>query len=173
MKRLLLVLMFLCVGALAACKMPKQSIMPRFDSVYFFQTEDELKQKKVNFEQVSIFSRNLQSAVAKTFNGSQIATANGYIVVAVRSDGKIASWLDMEPNLHEYYEYEIAEAIKKLQPFEVSEGIVVFAIKMAVETPVHTSKEVPEPKDWKEARTKLEDPNNIEQLVLSLWPADE
>lgn len=173
MKRLLLLLAICTLATLAACRMPSRSIQPRFDSVYFFQTEDELKQKKVDFEQISIFSRNLQSAVAKAFNGAQVANSNGYIVVAVRSDGKIASWLDMEPALHEYYDYEISEAIKKLEPFQVNEGIVVFAIKMAVETPVHTSKEVPDPKDWKEARAKLEDPNNIEQLVLSLWPADE
>lgn len=173
MKRLLLLLAISCLAALAACRMPSRSIQPRFDSVYFFQTEDELKQKKVDFEQISIFSRNLQTAVAKTFNGAQIVSSNGYIVVAVRSDGKIASWRDMEPALHEYYDYEINEAIKKLQPFEVSEGIVVFAIKMAVETPMHTKKEVPEPKDWIAARAKMEDPNNIEQLVLSQWPEDD
>lgn len=173
MKRFLMLLMITCLASLASCKMPSGSIQPRFDSVYFFQTEDELKQKKVDFEQVSIFSRNLQSAVAKAFKKGQVESSSGYVVVAVRSDGKIASWLDMEPALHEYYDYEISEAIRKLQPFEVSEGIVVFAIKMAVETPVHTKKEVPDPKDWKDARAKLEDPNNIEQLVLSLWPEDE
>jgi hypothetical protein len=153
--------------SLLACDAP---IVPRFDSVYFFQEEDALKAKKVNFEEMSVYTRSLQTAVAKVLKKAQVKPGNGYIVVAVRSDQETAVWLDMEPALHEYYDYEIVEAIKKLRPFAVDNGIVVFAIKMAIETPKHTEKAVPEPQAWKEAKKKIADPNDVEQLVLSIWP---
>jgi hypothetical protein len=153
--------------SLLACE---PNIVPRFDSVYFFQNEEVLKTKKVNFEEMSVYTRGLQTVVAKVLKKAQIKPGNGYIVVAVRSDQEVAVWLDMEPVLHEYYDYEIVEAIKKLQPFAVENGIVVFAIKMAIETPKHTEKAVPEPQAWKEAKQKLADPNDIEQFVLSIWP---
>jgi len=153
--------------SLLACD---QTIVPRFDSVYFFQEEDVLKAKKVNFEEMSVYTRSLQTTVAKVLKKAQVKPSNGYIVVAIRSDQETAVWLDMEPALHEYYDYEIVEAIKKLQPFAVDNGIVVFAIKMAIETPKHTEKAVPEPEAWKEAKKKVADPNDVEQLVLSIWP---
>lgn len=173
MRRLAFWLMFASLSLLAACDKFQTPVQPRFDAMYFFQTEDVLKEKKVDVEQVAAFSRRLQSAVAATFKKGQVSSSSGYIVVAVRSDGEVAAWLDMEPVLHEYYDYEIREAVKKVQPFAVEQGIVVFAIKMAVETPVHTKKEVPEPPEFVDARKKLEDPDNIEQLVLSIWPQDE
>jgi hypothetical protein len=153
--------------SLAACE---SNIVPRFDSVYFFQEEAVLKAKKVNFEEMATYTRGLQTVAAKVLKKAQIKPGNGYVVVAVRSDQEVAVWLDMEPVLHEYYDYEIVEAIKKLRPFAVDNGIVVFAIKMAIETPKHTEKAIPEPPVWKEAKSKLADPTDIEQLVLSIWP---
>lgn len=153
--------------SLLACE---ANIVPRFDSVYFFQEEEVLKTKKVNFEEMATYTRGLQTVVAKVLKKAQIKPGNGYIVVAVRSDQEVAVWLDMAPVLHEFYDYEIVEAIKKLRPFAVDSGIVVFAIKMAIETPKHTEKAIPEPPVWTEAKSKLADPNDIEQLVLSIWP---
>ena len=172
-KRLTLWLMMIGVSLLVACDKLPSPVQVRFDAVYFFQSEDVLKQKKVDLEQLAIFSRNLQSVVAASFKKGQVSPSKGYLVVAVRSDGEVAVWPDMEPDLHEYYDYEVREAVKKLKPFAVDQGIVVFGIKMAVESPVHTMKEIPEPKEFIEARKKLEDPDNIEQLVLSIWPQDE
>ena len=42
----------------------------------------------------------------------QVSPSKGYLVVAVRSDGEVAVWPDMEPDLHEYYDYEVREAVK-------------------------------------------------------------
>ena len=142
----------------------------RFDSVYFFQSEDVLKSKQVNFEEVARFSRHLQSQVWNVLKKAKMPPSNGYIVVAVRSDQEVTAWLDMSPNLHEYYDYEIIEAIKKLPAFKVDQGIVVFAIKLAIDTPKHTTKVKPDPVDWKAAKQSLSNPDDVEQLVLSVWP---
>lgn len=142
----------------------------RFDAHYFFQTEEVLKEKKVDFEDMARYSRNLHSQIWKTMKTAKVAPSAGYLVVAVRSDQEVAVWLDMEPSLHEYYETAIAEAVSKVRPFRVESGIVVFAVKLSVDTAKHTSKLVPEPSAWQAARKKLADPDNIEELVLSIWP---
>lgn len=148
----------------------------RFDSVYFFQTEDELAKKKVNLEQVSIYTRNLQAAISRALKNAknqQIPATKAYVVVAVRADNEVAVWLDAEPAMHEYFDYEITEAVRKLGPFQVESGIVVLAIKMAINTPTHIEKAVPEPKDWLAAKSKVGDPTDIEQVVLAAWPESE
>jgi hypothetical protein len=150
-----------------------QAAVTRFDSVYFFQSEDALLKKKVVFKDVARFSRQMKSRVWNVLKKVDIKPTNGYLVVAVRSDGQIMAWLDMQPILHEYYDYEIVESIRKMQPFNVEFGMVVFGIKMAVETAVHTKKEIPEPPSWKMAKKKLSNPNDIEELMFAIWPEDE
>ncbi len=150
----------------------QKNVQVRFDSVYFFQTEEDLQKKKIDVEQLSQYTRNLQTQVAKVMQKGQTTPGNGYVVVAVRSDREVAVWLDMEPALHEYYEYEIGEAIKKMPVFSVDSGIVVLGIKMAIDTPKHTTKAEPEPKEWIEAKTKVGDPKDVEQVVLSIWPEE-
>lgn len=173
MKRIFLVLSFLSLAFLSACDAPPQL---RFDSVYFFQSEDELTKKKVNLEHVSIYVRNLQAAISKALKNAknqQIPMTKAYVVVAVRSDNEVAVWLDAEPVMHEYFEYEITEAVRKLGPFQVDSGIVVFAVKMAINTPAHIEKALPEPKEWQAAKSKVGDPSDIEQVVLAAWPESE
>lgn len=156
--------------ALSACDAPLQV---RFDAVYFFQNEEELSRKKVDLEKVSVFSRHLQSAISqalKKAKNQKIPATQAYVVVAVRSDGEVAAWLDAEPVMHEYFEYEITEAARKVAPFRVESGIVVFGMKMAINSASHTQKAVPEPKEWIEAKRKVADPNDVEQVVLSIWP---
>jgi hypothetical protein len=143
---------------------------PRFDEVFFFQTEQALLEKQVKFEEVAKFSNKLQSNIWNALKKADMPVSNGYIVVAVRSDGQVAAWLDMQPALHEYYDYQVVEAAMKTPPFFVAEGVVVFGIKMAIDTAKHTRKIKPEPAQWAAARKKLGNPVDIEQLVLSLWP---
>jgi len=101
---------------------------------------------------------------------AKMPVSNGYLVVAVRSDGAVAAWLDMQPALHEYYENEVIQAVMKVPPFYVEEGIVVFGIKMAIDTAKHTVKNKPNPAAWNDYRKGLSNPADIEQLVLAAWP---
>ncbi len=150
---------------------------PRFDAVYFFQSETALQEKQVNFEDVARFSRKMQSNVWNALKKASMPNSNGFLVVAVRADGEISAWLDMEPALHEYYADQVVEAVKKVAPFAVAQGVVVFGIKMLIDTPKfmtdrtkHTARSKPSVKEWKAAQAKLADPDDIDELMLAVWP---
>lgn len=154
-----------------------QAVEVRFDAVYFFQSEQQLKEKQVDFEEVARFSRKMQAQVWKSLKKVNMPDSNGYLVVAVRADGQVAAWLDMQPALHEYYENEVVQAVRKIPAFSVADGSVVFGIKMTVDTPKimserfkHSTRVRPEPAEWKEARKKLSNPEDIEELVMAVWP---
>ncbi|WP_295752181.1 hypothetical protein [Undibacterium sp.] len=164
MKRLLCALLFLMWATLA------QAAQPRFDEVVFFQTEQAMLQKEVKFDEVARFSRKLQSNIWNALKKAKLPVGNGYVVIAVRSDGQVGAWLDMEPALHEYYENEVLQAAMKTPPFFVAEGSVVFGLKMAIDTPKHTSKAKPDPKEWQAARKKLGNTADIEAVVQAAWP---
>lgn len=162
--RLLLATMLFCFTTLT------QAADTRFDSIYFFQSQAELEKKGINIESFGRYTRVLQTQIYRTLKKVKMPQSAGYLVVAVRSDGEVATWLDMTPAVHEHYDNQIYETVKKINPVDVRSGILVFGIKMAIDTAVHTQKVMPEPPDWVEARKKLKDTNNIEELVLSLWP---
>ena len=162
--RLLLAALLLTASLLA------QAAETRFDSIYFFQPDNVLQQKGIDVETLGRYSRAVQTRVYKALKSVKLPASSGFLVIAVRSDGAVASWLDMQPAVHQYYDNQIYDVIQKIQPLEVRSGIFVFAIKMAIDTPVFTKKPVPAPPDWTDARKKANDPNNIEELVLSVWP---
>lgn len=150
---------------------------PRFDSIYFFQSEKTLVEKQVNFEDLARFSRKMQSNVWNAIKKINMPNSNGFLIVAVRADGDISAWLDMEPPLHEYYDNQVVEAVKKVPPFAVAQGAVVFGIKMLIDTPKfmadrtkHTARSKPSVKEWKAAISKLANPDDIDELMLAVWP---
>ncbi|MES2049566.1 MAG: hypothetical protein V4447_14285 [Pseudomonadota bacterium] len=150
---------------------------PRFDTVYFYQSEKALQEKQVNFEDLARFSRKMQSNVWNALKKASMPNSSGFLVVAVRADGEISAWLDMEPALHEYYADQVVEAVKKVAPFAVAQGTVVFGIKMLIDTPKfmtdrtkHTARSKPSVKEWKAAQAKLADPDDIDELMLAVWP---
>lgn len=158
------------IGALLSCSLAINAAETRFDAHYFYQSEAELQAKGVKAEDLARFSRQFQAQVYKLLKKPKLSSGSGYVVVALREDGQAAAWLDMQPALHEYYAQQIDELVQKVPPFAVKKGIVVFAIKMAIDTAVHTKKAQPEPEEFTEARKKLGDKAEIEELVYSVWP---
>ena len=160
----------LLAALLLSCCTLVQAAEVRFDNYYFYQSEAVMTKKGITVDNLGRYSRGVQSAVYKALKSAKLSPSAGYLVIAVRSDGDVATWLDMKPAVHEYYDNQIYETVRRLQPPLIKEGIFVFAIKMAIDTPVHTKKAVPNPPGFDEARKKLADPNSIEHLVLSMWP---
>jgi len=165
MKSLLAALLLCCSSLTLAAE-------TRFDSFYFFQSEAVLQEKGINVDTLGRYSRTLQSRIYQSLKKVKMPPSAGYLVIAIRSDGAVTSWLDMQPAVHEYYDNQIYEIIQKLPAPDVKTGIFVFAIKMAIDTPVHTKKAVPSPSDWAEAKKRLVNKDNIEELVFSVWPEE-
>ena len=162
--RLLLATILLCFSTLVS------AAETRFDSIYFFQSEETMQAKGITIENLGRYSRKLQSAVYRSLKSVKMPPSSGYLVVAIRADGAVTSWLDMKPAIHEFYDNQIYDIVQKLPVMDIQSGVFVFAIKMSIETPVFTKKPVPEPVDWIDAKKKIGNSNDIEQLVLSIWP---
>ncbi|MFZ6692437.1 hypothetical protein [Undibacterium sp. SXout20W] len=162
--KLFLATLLLCCSALAS------AAEVRFDSLYFFQSEQTMQAKGVTIDSLGRYSRKLQSAIYRSLKGVKMPPSSGYVVIAIRADGAVTSWLDMKPSVHQFYDNQIYDVIQKLPVIDIQSGVFVFAIKMSIETPVFTKKPVPEPADWLDAKKKINNPSDIEQLVLSIWP---
>lgn len=176
MKKLITVIVAACVSLASSAMLNWQSVAanaaePRFEATYFYQTEDELKEKQVDFADMARYSRQIQSQIWKSLKSEDMAVSNGYLVVAVRADQAVAAWFDMTPALSEQQQEKISASLNKVRPFAVAQGSVVFGLQMSINTPKHTSKLRPAPAAWQEAKRKGLSENEIETLVAALWPA--
>jgi hypothetical protein len=151
---------------------PVLAAEPRFDATYFFQGEDELKEKQINFADMARYSRQLQLQIWKALKPANMPPGNGYLVIAVRADQAVAVWLDMAPALSEEYQEKISAAVKKVSPFAVAQGTVVFGIQMSINTAKHTQKSKPAPAAWQNAKRQGLRDSEIETLVGAIWPDD-
>jgi hypothetical protein len=161
--------LFLCMGLYIP---PVSAAEPRFDATYFFQGEDELKEKQINFSDMARFSRQVQSQIWKALKSVDMAPGNGYLVIAVRADRAVAVWLDMVPALSEYNQEKINAAVKKVSPFAVAQGSVVFGLQMSINTAKQTQKSKPAPAAWQDAKRQGLRDSEIESLVAAVWPDD-
>lgn len=141
----------------------------RFGDFYFFQSDEAMQDKQVNAQNLGRFARAAQSVVYKALQKDKLGAAMGYLVLSVRADGQVAAWLDLDPSLHEYYEAQILDAVRKVKPFPVAQGSVVFAMKMSIDTPVFSAKDRPAPPAWDEAKKRVGE-GDIEALSNAAWP---
>lgn len=174
----------LLASVLLTCAALAQAAEVRFGQLYFFQPEDVLQAKQIKNDEIARYSNKVQSFIWKALKKANVDTTSGYLVMAVRDDGKTAAWLDMEPAVSEAVENDILTAAKKIQAFSVARGTVVFAIKMTLESPKwydlqfnkvppqQTTRKKPTPQAWEEAIKKIGNTDNIEDIVNAAWPEE-
>lgn len=165
-------LKLLFASALLSCSAFAHAADIRFDSHYFYQAENVLTAKGIKFDELARYSRNVQSKIWKALNKVKLPVSRGYLIIAFRADGAVATWLEMQPEVHEYYANEIDQAVKKVTPPPITDGTVVFAMKMSIDTPQHVPDHKPEAKDWAQARKHVPNPDDIEALVRAAWPEE-
>lgn len=135
---------------------PKAAMEERLDSV------DGLAQY---IKQVEV---NINKKITKT--GSMQTW--GFLVIAVRHDGKIKAWVDSDAEVSPEITKSLLDVAQNTQAFAVNKGAVVFAIGFdigGIGLPPYT---MPFPNDWKKtAHCTNEDCQNqdIETLALKSW----
>lgn len=117
-------------------------------------------------EYVKAVEAAARSAVIKS--GAQQAVG-GFIVVAVRPGGRSNVWLDFDAMLDLALTQHISTAVKAVKPFEVSQGAVVFALKVATWGAKATKRVAPAPPEWKALARNGSEALEVGALVESIW----
>jgi len=102
-------------------------------------------------------------------NPQQIPSA-GFIVVAVRPQGKAHAWFDFKPALADKTVAALAHVVETVPPTPVKTGDVVFALRVSLwgaKPPEHYA---PAPQEWKDAAKQAGHRLELDALVDQLWP---
>jgi hypothetical protein len=92
----------------------------------------------------------------------------GFIVLAVKPGLKSNVWLDFDALLDLEMRKQITQSVRAIKPFKVTEGPVVFALKVATWDGKESKRVAPSPPEWKKAIHNGK-PLEIGELVEKVW----
>lgn len=109
----------------------------------------------------------VDGAVAKLPKSSP---AGGFLVVAVKPDGRSRVWLDVAPPLTTDAATAITSAAHKVYPVAVKKGVILFAVKVSLWGGEPPQGMVPRPQEWEAEADKVGGSIELGDLVLRVWP---
>jgi hypothetical protein len=94
----------------------------------------------------------------------------GFLVVAVKPGGRSRVWLDLPPGLTAEASNAIQEAVQRVYPMPVKNGVALFAIKISLWGGEVPKGMVPRPAAWEAEGEKVGGPIELGDLVMRVWP---
>lgn len=129
--------------------------------------------KKVgNIEGMAKYIKQLEIDIREKLSTVESNPNWGFLVIAVRNDGKIKAWLDSDDEVPPALSKTMTSMAETRLGFPVKDGAVVFALGYAVNGAPLPSEKMPFPVEWK----KTSGCNNedcqavdVEEVVLKTW----
>ncbi|HEY9024357.1 MAG TPA: hypothetical protein VIP05_08660, partial [Burkholderiaceae bacterium] len=100
---------------------------------------------------------------------SQLPVA-GFIVVAVRPEGRTRTWFDFKPPLAEATAAALARTVEATPAMKVRSREVVFALRVSLWSNKPPQAYAPAPQEWKDATRDMHPKPDIDTLVDMVWP---
>ena len=120
---------------------------------------------------MAAYLKTLGQALADAMRAhpSQLPAA-GFVVVAVRSEGRTRTWFDFKPALAEATAAALAQAVEATPPMKVRSREIVFALRVSLWSDKPPKAYAPAPQEWKDATQGMHPKPDIDTLVDMVWP---
>ena len=160
-------LRFFAFMATAACAYAAEPI--NNFNVVLLQPSAVMEQRVADIDAMADYIKAVQAASREAVIASGATQAvGGFIVLAVKPGQKSRVWLDFDALLDLEMRKQIINSVKAVRPFDVTEGPVVFALKVATWEGKESKRVAPSPIEWKKA-TRSGKPIEIGKLVEKVW----
>jgi hypothetical protein len=119
------------------------------------------------------YIKEVETEINQKLALEQVKPGWGFLVIAVRDDGRIKAWLDTDDVLPDVVTQTMTSVAESTEAFHVKSGAVVFALGFGVNGGSLPPYTLPFPSEWKKvANCSNEDcmQVDVEQLVLTTWP---
>ncbi len=138
-------------------------------NVVLLQPSPVMEKRVANIDAMADYIKAVQTAAREAVVASGATQAvGGFIVLAVKPGQKSKVWLDFDTLLDLEMRKQITNSIKAIPPFGVTEGPVVFALKVSTWDAKESKRVAPSPVEWKKA-TRNGKPIEVGQLVEKVW----
>jgi hypothetical protein len=141
--------------------------------IYLMQPKNIILEKMDGVDDMDRYVKEVEVNINKKLAEiKSSSTSWGFLVIAVRDDGKIKAWLDTDDAVPEAVANAMVNVAEGSKAFTVKTGAVVFALGFAVDGADLPIDKMPFPNEWKKvAQCTNEDckEHDAEAIVLKSW----
>ena len=138
-------------------------------NVVLLQPSAVMEKRVASIDAMADYIKSVEAASREAVVASGATQAvGGFIVLAVKPGQKSHVWLDFDALLDLKMRELITQGVNAIKPFEVTDGPVVFALKVATWDGKESKRVAPSPSEWKMA-TQNGKPLEIGRLVEKVW----
>lgn len=119
-----------------------------FHMIRFFDPTPVVKQRVNDTTALGEYLKKSQAAVRQKMRDYRLAPSAGFLVLAVRADGRTNAWLDMVQPLPKKVEIAVIKAARKIAPFPVKSGTLLVALDMTINGGFIPENVSPYPQEW-------------------------
>lgn len=140
--------------------------------IKLMQPKEVMLEKMDGVDGISQYIKQIELDINNKLSNVESSQSWGFLVIAVRNDGKIKAWVDSDVEVPASVERTMIDVAENTKSFSVNAGAVVFAIGFDIGglgLPPYT---MPYPNDWKKiTKCTNEDCQNqdVEAVVLKAW----
>jgi len=141
--------------------------------IYLMQPKNIILDKINGIDDMDRYVKEVEISINKKLAKiPRSSTSWGFLVIAVRNDGKIKTWLDTDDAVPPAIASAMINVAESTKAFTVKNGAAVFALGFAVDGADLPVNKMPFPNEWKKvASCDNEDckEKNAEEIVLKSW----
>lgn len=141
MKYLISIALFVIPSLAAAAEI-------EFTMIRFFDPTAMVKQRVNNVEEVGEYLKKSQTAVRNKLKGYSLSPASGFLVMAIRADGRTNAWLDMMQPVPKDVEKAVIQTAREIAPFRVKSGTLLVSLDVGINGRYVEEGYSPYPQEW-------------------------
>ncbi len=140
--------------------------------VFFMQPKQIMQEKLDSLDEMDRYVKEVERKINQEIASLPAAQSWGFLVMAVREDGKIKAWLDTDDAVPAEVAKTMVNIAQNTKAFPVKQGAVVFSLGFATDGAELPNNKMPFPTEWKAvAKCDNEDcaDKSAEEIVLKSW----
>lgn len=141
--------------------------------IYLMQPKELILQKMDGVDDMDRYVKEVEVNINKKLSEiTPSATSWGFLVIAVRDDGKIKAWLDTDDAVPATVASTMVSIAEGTKAFAVKNGAAVFALGFGVDGADLPIDKMPFPNEWKKVATCTNEDckeKDAEDIVLKTW----
>ena len=140
--------------------------------IYMLQPKDLILQKLDGIEDMGRYIKEVEVNINQKLAALPPSQSWGFVVMAVREDGKIKAWVDTDDEIPQPVANAMISVAEATKGFAVKNGAVIFALGFGTDGATLPLNKMPFPNDWKKVANCVEEDckeQDAEAIVLKSW----
>jgi hypothetical protein len=142
-----------------------------FHMIRFFDPNPVAAQRVKSADELGNYLKKSQAAAKQELKSFDLPSGGGFLVLAIRADGRTNAWLDMVEPVPEKVATAVVQAVRKIPAFKVKSGTLLVALDLTINGGFIPENVSPYPQEWLDYASNCKACGELdaETIVNKIW----